>query len=400
MSVVSVNNVTKLYKIGGPSSSSLRDAISGLVRRSVDRSKTELWALKDVSFEVGEGDTLGIIGRNGAGKSTLLKILSRITKPTSGSAEIRGRVGSLLEVGTGFHNELTGRENVYLSGAILGMRRVEIEKRFDEIVAFSEIEQFLDTPVKHYSSGMYMRLAFSVAAHLEPEVLIVDEVLAVGDSVFQNKCLGKIGQVSRSGRTVLFVSHNLGSLAQICNRGILLNKGELVFDGAIAETVSEYIKLAGRESTFAIDKVSSAADLQITGVALINADGENAAEFTHREYFDVSINLSVRKARRGTKVLLALLNKYKRRVFTVLGDVNDLSASKTGDFRFRFRMPADFLAPNNYSFLVQLFYTDGEVLQQLDDICSFDVIDVGSEMAAYQDYGYIQVKSEWQIDKL
>src|SRR5688572_20901943 len=217
MRAITVDNVSKLYHIGERGPDSLRDVIARLWRSSHSgRSKSELWALKNVSFEVQQADTLGIIGRNGAGKSTLLKILSRITKPTKGMAEIRGRIGSLLEVGTGFHNELTGRENIYLNGAILGMRRPEIRRKFDDIVAFSEIEKFLDTPVKHYSSGMYMRLAFAVAAHLEPDILIVDEVLAVGDAEFQKKCLGKMDEVTKAGRTVIFVSHQLGSIAQLC----------------------------------------------------------------------------------------------------------------------------------------------------------------------------------------
>ncbi|MEP7213401.1 MAG: ABC transporter ATP-binding protein [Acidobacteriota bacterium] len=242
MSAIKVENLSKLYHIGESEHDSLRDVIVGLFKRSANkRDATELWALKDVSFEVKQGETLGIIGRNGAGKSTLLKILSRITKPTSGTAEIHGRVGSLLEVGTGFHNELTGRENIYLNGAILGMKRTEIDTRFDEIVAFSEIEKFLDTPVKHYSSGMYMRLAFSVAAHLEPEVLIVDEVLAVGDVGFQRKCLKKMREVGESGRTVLFVSHDMQSMVRLCDRVIWLRDGSVVRDGATLDVVGDYL---------------------------------------------------------------------------------------------------------------------------------------------------------------
>jgi homopolymeric O-antigen transport system ATP-binding protein len=201
-----------------------------------------IWALKDVSFEIKQGEVVGIIGRNGAGKSTLLKILSRITEPTEGEARIYGRVGSLLEVGTGFHSELTGRENIYLNGAILGMKKAEIDRRFDEIVAFAEVEKFLDTPVKHYSSGMYMRLAFSVAAHLEPEILIVDEVLAVGDIAFQKKCLGKMGEVAREGLTVLFVSHNMEAVQRLCNRCVLLSGGHVVRDGDTQPVVSSYMK--------------------------------------------------------------------------------------------------------------------------------------------------------------
>ena len=231
---IRVENLSKLYHIGKTQQrhDTLRDALAAAFKRSdVEHSnEDEHWALRDVSFEVKRGELLGIIGRNGAGKSTLLKILSRITEPTSGRAEIHGRVGSLLEVGTGFHPELTGRENIYLNGAILGMHRREITRKFDEIVAFAEIEKFLDTPVKRYSSGMYVRLAFAVAAHLEPEILLVDEVLAVGDSGFQQKCLGKMSDVASGGRTVLFVSHNMAAVKHICPRSIVIASGKIACD--------------------------------------------------------------------------------------------------------------------------------------------------------------------------
>ena len=203
---------------------------------------SDFWALRDVSFEVQRGECLGIIGRNGAGKSTLLKILSRITEPTEGRVTLRGRVASLLEVGTGFHPELTGRENIYLNGAVLGMSRAEIRRKFDEIVAFAEIEKFLDTPVKHYSSGMYVRLAFAVAAHLEPEILIVDEVLAVGDAEFQEKCLGKMGEVAKGGRTVLFVSQNIGAISRLCSRAILKKNGRKTIDSSASGTIEHYVR--------------------------------------------------------------------------------------------------------------------------------------------------------------
>jgi lipopolysaccharide transport system ATP-binding protein len=239
--VIKVEGLSKRYRLGQREPiyyQTLRDnlaqKIQGLFNHIFRRSSTDskssqakdnpwIWALKDVSFEVKRGEVLGIIGRNGAGKSTLLKVLSRITEPTLGRAEILGRVGSLLEVGTGFHPELTGRENIYLNGAILGMKKAEIDKKFDEIVAFAEIEKFIDTPVKRYSSGMYVRLAFAVAAHLEPEILLVDEVLAVGDAAFQRKCLGKMEDVAREGRTVLFVSHNIGAISSLCDFALLLN---------------------------------------------------------------------------------------------------------------------------------------------------------------------------------
>lgn len=242
MNVIEVENLSKRYYIGGGRSNSLRDAVMNLARKnSFSRKKQELWALRDVSFKVEKGETLGIIGKNGAGKSTLLKILARVTKPTGGAAEIRGRVGSLLEVGTGFHQELSGRENIFLNGAILGMKRREIESKFDKIVAFAEIEKFIDTPVKHYSSGMFMRLAFSVAAHLEPEILIVDEVLAVGDTDFQHKCLDKMQEIMRDGRTILFVSHNMSAITRLCRRAIALSSGRIVEEGEAQRVVSAYL---------------------------------------------------------------------------------------------------------------------------------------------------------------
>jgi lipopolysaccharide transport system ATP-binding protein len=256
---IRVDHLSKLYHLGRAQQrhDTLRDALASVFSRqssvggrpsrpAADNSELTtdnslLWALKDVSFEVKQGEVVGIIGRNGAGKSTLLKILSRITEPTGGRAEIHGRVASLLEVGTGFHPELTGRENIYLNGAILGMHRVEIDRKFDEIVAFSEIERFLDTPVKRYSSGMYVRLAFAVAAHLEPEILLVDEVLAVGDFEFQKKCLGKMEDIAGQGRTVLFISHNMSAIAALCDEGILLQSGCLTFHGRAKAAVQLYV---------------------------------------------------------------------------------------------------------------------------------------------------------------
>ncbi len=248
--IIRVENLSKCYRLGARRAAygTLRDSIveavrSPLGRRREGRSAGEtLWALNDVGFEVWPGEVIGIVGTNGAGKSTLLKILSRITEPTTGRAELYGRVGSLLEVGTGFHPELSGRENVFLNGAMLGMKRAEIARKFDEIVAFSEVERFIDTPVKHYSSGMYMRLAFSVAAHLEPEILFVDEVLAVGDMAFQKKCLGKLGTAAESGRTVLFVSHNMVAVQKLCSRVVWLHSGEVREQGEAGAVVAKYLR--------------------------------------------------------------------------------------------------------------------------------------------------------------
>lgn len=250
--VIRVEHLSKSYRIGQLQSyRTLRDSFSNvgklplrLLRSVMQKRAAEptIWALKDISFEIHRGDVVGIIGRNGAGKSTLLKILSKITLPTEGRVKRYGRVASLLEVGTGFHPELTGRENVYFNGALLGMKKAEIDQKFDEIVAFAEIDQFLDTPVKHYSSGMYVRLAFAVAAHLDPEILIIDEVLAVGDIAFQRKCLGKIDDAAKGGRTVLFVSHNIGVVQSLCNRAILLQNGSVFMDNNTAETVGAYLR--------------------------------------------------------------------------------------------------------------------------------------------------------------
>src|SRR5258706_1875123 len=247
--IVQVRNLSKRYHLRWSRNThpTLREALVGAVKSPFERlagrngSESALWALRNVSFEVQRGEVIGIIGPNGAGKSTLLKILSRITKPTEGEADIYGRVGSLLEIGTGFHPDLTGRENLFLNGAILGMRKAEIERKFAEIVRFAEIEEFIDTPVKHYSSGMYVRLGFAVAAHMEPEILIVDEVLAVGDVHFQRKCLGKLDDVARSGRTVLFVSHNMAAIQRLCTSAMLLQRGKLVRVGDVRSTVAAHL---------------------------------------------------------------------------------------------------------------------------------------------------------------
>ena len=259
--LIEVENLSKQYRLGVIGSGTMRDDFTKWwsnirgkenpllhIGESNDRTtigdSDYVWSLKNINFEVKEGDVLGIIGRNGAGKSTLLKILSRITAPTTGSVKIKGRVASLLEVGTGFHPELTGKENIFLNGAILGMKKSEIKSKLDEIIQFSSVERYIDTPVKRYSSGMYVRLAFAVAAHLDPEILIIDEVLAVGDMEFQNKCLGKIKDISSQGRTVLFVSHNMGSVQNLCNKGLLLNNGEIIFNGSSADAVNAYVSSA------------------------------------------------------------------------------------------------------------------------------------------------------------
>jgi lipopolysaccharide transport system ATP-binding protein len=305
--------IGKRYRIGQQDRAMAFNTLAEWLTSTVrGRARAEtLWALRGLSFEVGPGEVVGIIGHNGAGKSTLLRIISLITEPTEGEMEIVGRVGSLLDVGTGFHPELTGRENVFLNGAILGMRRAEIIGKFDEIVGFAGTEAFLDTQVKHYSSGMYMRLAFAVAAHLEPEILIVDEVLAVGDAAFQKKCLGKMGDVAKQGRTVLFVSHNLGAVRSLCARGIVLAGGKVQFDGPADDAITRY--LASSAERGAQDGQISFgpggltfAGLTLLSVRLLNEAGEVRALFDAAESIAIEIDYEITERLRGARTVLAI----------------------------------------------------------------------------------------------
>jgi len=338
--VVRADNLSKLYRIGAAPAAHrtahevladlfaspirvARRLVSGGVR---PLAANTIWALKDVSFEVPRGEVLGIIGRNGAGKSTLLRILSRITKPTSGTALITGRVGSLLEVGTGFHPELTGRENIYLNGAILGMKRQEITRKFDEIVAFSEIERFLDTPVKRYSSGMYVRLAFAVAAHLEPEILIVDEVLAVGDVAFQTKCLGKMGNVAREGRTVLFVSHSMPAVCRLCQKALLIDEGRLIMHGS-ADTVVERYLLQDRatdEAVFKLPASSAVAPGSPSTLRLLGSDGEIRARFRIGEKWRIALDFDIRRFTQHVIAAVGILTRESVPIITYYSEPADL----------------------------------------------------------------------------
>ena len=300
---IRVDNLSKLYHIGKAQRrhDTLRDAIVDAFKRwnvrTLERSDDTLWALKDVSFEVKQGEAVGIIGRNGSGKSTLLKILSRITAPTEGQIEIRGRVGSLLEVGTGFHPELTGRENIHLNGAILGMKRVDVDRKFDEIVAFAEIEKFLDTPVKRYSSGMYVRLAFAVAAHLEPDILVVDEVLAVGDAQFQKKCLGKMGDVTKGGRTVLFVSHNMAAVRKLCSHAILFYNGREIMRGPTDPVISKYLSESASEMSPVVALPPSSPNALGRGTYLrfFTQNGTPQTQFRLGEPFRIELEFEINK---------------------------------------------------------------------------------------------------------
>ncbi len=371
--VISVQGLSKRYYLSHEKrTDTLRDSLTqrarGLWRRATGGGKTvpegeEFWALQDVSFDVNQGDVVGIIGRNGAGKSTLLKILSRITEPTRGRATIRGRVASLLEVGTGFHPELSGRENIFLNGAILGMSRAEITRKFDEIVAFAEVERFLDTQVKHYSSGMYVRLAFSVAAHLEPEILIVDEVLAVGDAAFQKKCVGKMQSVSQSeGRTVLFVSHNLPSIRQLCRSCVLLSRGQVEAAGPCARIMEVYQHGLVGASVNAVPSPSP--DLldraYATGVAVETMEGRQSSHFELGQPWRIRVAFRVAKPQEQFVIAIGLVSPDGSPVQTSWFPPRDLAV---GDYEADFIQDQVILEAGSYTTVVGLNTCDRSIQQ-------------------------------------
>ena len=343
-----------------------------------DNDETTLWALKDVSFDVQHGEVVGIIGRNGAGKSTLLKILSRITKPTTGSVEIHGRVSSLLEVGAGFHPELTGRENIYLNGAILGMKRAEIDRKFDEIVAFAEIEKFLDTPVKRYSSGMYVRLAFAVAAHLEPEILIVDEVLAVGDAEFQKKCLGKMGDVTKEGRTVLFVSHNMDAVSNVCVKSILLSMGQLELIGATQDVVRHFM---GFDQTVACQELHLLSRfINIEKIQVLNFAGSLTDSLKCDEDFALEVWYHVWQELNELAIGLMLINEDGVPILhTSSRSAAQRAALAKGNGVSKVTIPRFLLSPGIYSVFVNA-HTPYDGLCSTYNALSFRVVDSGREV--------------------
>lgn len=386
--IIQVEKLGKRYRIGtsGPRYGTLRDSLAAPFKRfrrngnltsdvGPPTSGDTIWALKDVSFEVMPGEVVGIIGRNGAGKSTLLKILSRITEPTTGAVDIYGRVGSLLEVGTGFHPELTGRENILLNGSILGMKRTEIQSKFDEIVAFAEIEKFIDTPVKHYSSGMYVRLAFAVAAHLEPEILLVDEVLAVGDAAFQKKCLGKIGEVAGEGRTVLFVSHNMAAVRVLCTRGILLKEGTIAMIGQIGSVVDEYLRgpLAKNDSQEWLEPDIAPGNEHVTlsYVRVRPPDGEATLTIDTGALLEIGFL----NAREGITLdcTVYLVNSDGVIVFESGCMVSSNNDSQVGQYQVVGRIPPHLLNAGRY-YINLLFGKDQRyVLFRMDEVVSFQL---------------------------
>src|SRR5262245_34686033 len=416
---IQVQNLSKQYKIrfAAGRHDTLRDEITygfkSLFRRNGRPStlgapsalSNSFWAIKDVSFEVKKGEVLGIIGRNGAGKSTLLKILSRVTEPTEGEATIHGRVGSLLEVGTGFHSELTGRENIYLNGAILGMKKAEIDRKFDEIVAFAEVEKFIDTPVKRYSSGMHVRLAFAVAAHLETEILIVDEVLAVGDASFQKKCLGKMGDIASLGRTVLFVSHNMASIAQICKRTLLFKDGELVLDGDSPSIVSAYLTAGTTACTNWKNPAVNFSDdvkFQFNFINILSVDREPAAVIEFDKGFQVEIGYELVDAIKGLSIVYQILNS-RGEVICSTWD-SDPHGWRNGHLRTpgRYvatcRVPGGLLRPGRYTLSLGSCAPEHR-LPVHDNLLAFDISAVGFHFNENRQ-GAITPMLEWKIMRL
>jgi lipopolysaccharide transport system ATP-binding protein len=386
--IIKVENLSKKYILGGPSASysTLRETLVDLARKPLrsfrGNGTPSFWALKDLNFEVAPGEVVGIIGRNGAGKSTLLKVLSRITQPTSGRIELFGRVASLLEVGTGFHPELSGRENIYLNGSILGMSQSEIESKFDEIVAFAEVEKFLDTPVKRYSSGMYVRLAFAVAAHLEPEILVVDEVLAVGDYNFQQKCLNKMQDVSSRGRTILFVSHNMGAISRLCQRCLLLDGGQLVQAGNVSEVVEAYIVGGAGSNPEYIQPAAPDKDINLRRVALIDSDAVVQQEIGYDDTSRFVIEYEVNKPVKGVSVGLAFFTVDGTCAF-VSSDLDtqpQLAVERTpGLYQATIEIPPRWLNIGRYSVMATIAGAaqSGEVYDNLE-VLTFNIVDTGS----------------------
>jgi lipopolysaccharide transport system ATP-binding protein len=405
---VRVCGVSKKYSAVNQRHDTLREAITSHVssffaRRDAAKEQEEsFWALRDVSFEIKRGEVVGIIGRNGAGKSTLLKILSRITEPTQGSAEITGRLSALLEVGTGFDRELSGRDNVYLSGAILGMKKAEIDQKFDDIVAFAEVQRFIDVPVKHYSSGMYVRLAFSIAAHLDPDVLVVDEVLAVGDLEFQRKCLGRLGSAAGAGRTVLIVSHNMSAIDRLCDRAILLDKGAIVFDGSAAEAVRRYESTAESLAEWRRpDTLPADGDCVFSRVAILGeASREAGTTYRGDEPICVEIEYSVRRPLDPCLVGARIFTAAGEYIFgteDVDGNETANTARAAGSYRAHFAIPGHLLRPGRYTLMVGAHSPHRKWYELVEQAAVFDVLPTGS-LATDGRNGAVCPLIKWQTE--
>jgi lipopolysaccharide transport system ATP-binding protein len=416
--ILKVENISKQYRLGQVGTGTLshdlnrwwhqvRGKVNPYLKigetndRSTKGESDYVWALKDINFEVERGEVLGIIGKNGAGKSTLLKILSKVTAPTTGSIKSRGRIASLLEVGTGFNGEMTGRENIFLNGAILGMTKKEIASKLDEIIEFSGCERYIDTPVKRYSSGMTVRLAFAVAAFLEPEILVIDEVLAVGDAEFQKKAIGKMQDISRNGgRTVLFVSHNMAAIRQLCSKTIILENGSVIFEGNTNEGIDVYFNLNEeskiRNGVCLSDNISE--NPFIKKVVITNSVNfeEPSVKFYHNEEILLNIEYSNQIPIVTFTVGIALLDLHKNKLFT---NHFDFTQSRVKAGKIRCKIPKDIFNQGVYSFDVAIFQKGGTVFNYLENICEFEIIDIGSELyyQVNEKIGPFRISCEWEI---
>ena len=417
MSIISIRceGLGKRYVIGGQrtGNGSLRDTLAEMARGSFRRLRqphirgkgTDFWALRDLSFEVREGEALGLVGRNGAGKSTLLKILSRITTPSEGRADVNGRIGSLLEIGTGFHPELTGRENIYLNGAILGIKKSDISRRFDDIVDFAGVQQFLDSPVKRYSSGMYVRLAFAVAAHLEPDILIIDEVLAVGDVEFQKRCLGRMGDVASEGRTVLFVSHNMSSIKALCDRALMLDGGRLVCQGEVNDVVDTYVRTALPPSDGLIEDGArrlGTGDARIRRVELLDQEGKPTAQLYLGQAFRVALTFEVEERIESAVVAIGISSVDGTRVtssFSVDGEQPPVELRKGWHTTHLDLDPV--LLPQGYTIDAAIYRSGGQTVDMLDRILNFTVLNVsesGSDSYPFGTVrGFVRPSGRWRL---
>jgi lipopolysaccharide transport system ATP-binding protein len=376
--ILEIRNISKRFLIDHERAAylSLRDKMSSAFKPKTKQE--EFWALKDVSFDVMPGESIGIIGRNGAGKSTLLKILSRITPPTEGKITVRGRIASLLEVGTGFHQELTGRENIFMNGSILGMKRAEIKSRFDEIVDFSGVEKFLDTPLKNYSSGMQLRLAFAVAAHLDPEILIIDEVLAVGDAEFQKKCLGKMEDVSRQGRTLIFVSHHIGSILNLCKKAVVLSAGIVKKFSNAVDSVNTYLNETSL--TTELNLVINPFQISFSHLNLLNEANQPCCNFSNEDKIIILFGIHLNNLQRGDSLFVTILDELKAPIFSAEIDIKEPIR--------KLIIHKNFLTQGNYSLQAILHNKTSKQYQNLYNVLPFSVHDENSQFLIYNNNNY------------
>ena len=416
--VIKVEHISKQYRLGLVGSGSIKDDLRDLLGKIKgspnkrllegevnDRTKVStskyVWSLKDINFEINKGDVVGIIGKNGAGKSTLLKILSRVTSPTEGEVKIKGKIASLLEVGTGFHPELTGKENIYLNGAILGMRKSEITEKIDEIINFAGIERYVDTPVKRYSSGMYVRLAFSVAAHLDTDILIIDEVLAVGDAEFQSKCLGKMKEVSSSGRTVLFVSHNMGSIVNLCTKAIYIDKGKLVSTGTPKEMVDLYLKQNYISNSYIKFEEIKKKKGQFLSAKLVNDIGEESLTFEFGKSPILELSYVLNESVKNFHVAVILSDSYGNHIYSTADSDLDstlLLTRQMGEYFCKLNIPTLNLNVGTYHISIGMGLVNIETFHR-EDIFSFNIVDTGffgTNKEGDRRSGLLVVENEWE----